>query len=82
MIDCIVWAPTEACRTIDASNYMNGMVVEEIKDGEEMNGVAEEGKEEEGEAGADKAAATDGNTAGEDESRATANTRLTTKERI
>lgn len=81
MIDCIVWAPTEACRTIDASNYNNGMV-EEIKDGEEMNGEAEESKEEEGEAGAEKAAAADGNTAGEDESRATANTRLTTKERI
>ena len=47
MIDCIVWAPTEACRTIDASHYVNGLI-EEIKDGEEINGDAEETKEEEG----------------------------------
>lgn len=43
VIDCIVWAPTESCRTIDNSNYMSGV---EEREGEEMNGEVEEEKRE------------------------------------
>ncbi len=31
VIDCIVWAPTESCRTIENANYSGG--VEETKEG-------------------------------------------------
>ena len=42
MIDCIAWAPTESCRTIDSSNYVSGFI-EEGRDGnEEINGDASE----------------------------------------
>ena len=34
VIDCIVWAPTESCRTIDAANYSGA--TEEAT--EEING--------------------------------------------
>ena len=37
VIDCIVWAPTEACRTIENANYSNGFV-EENKEGNEETG--------------------------------------------
>lgn len=72
VIDCIAWAPTEACRTIDNANYTDGGAAEE---GEEVNGEAEESKEGE-------STATGGEDAKEDETRASANQRLTTKERI
>ena len=49
VIDCIVWAPTEACRTIENANYSNGFI-EENKDGgnEEtgMSGVSDAAEEE------------------------------------
>lgn len=41
VIDCIVWAPTEACRTIDNANYSGNSGVPA---GDEMNGEAEEEK--------------------------------------
>jgi len=41
VIDCIVWAPTEACRTIDNANY-SGHAGTSAAD--EMNGEAEEEK--------------------------------------
>ena len=36
VIDCIAWAPTEACRTIDSANYAG-----HGDEQEEMNGDAE-----------------------------------------
>lgn len=44
VIDCIVWAPVESCRTIEGANYaMNFGGNEESKDGnEELNGDANE----------------------------------------
>lgn len=41
VIDCIVWAPTEACRTIEAANYSGGGASED-KGGNEENGDATE----------------------------------------
>ena len=43
VIDCIVWAPHEACKTIDGANYNNSDLTE-IKDpsAEEINGDATE----------------------------------------
>lgn len=38
VIDCIAWAPTEACRTIDNANYSGN------SGADEMNGDAEEEK--------------------------------------
>ena len=32
VIDCIVWAPTEACKTIDAANYAAGGAPDEAVD--------------------------------------------------
>lgn len=84
VIDCIVWAPTEACRTIDAATY-SGMS-EETKDGnEELNGDAPEEAKDGGASQQDTDGAATSTPAGEgaeDESRATVTTRLTTKERI
>lgn len=79
VIDCIVWAPTESCRTISNANYSGySDKTEEVND--EVNGDA---GAEEGSGGAQEAT-TDGMTQGgaDDESRATATTRMTTKERI
>ena len=74
VIDCIVWAPTEACRTIEAANYAGG--------GEE----AKEGNEDEAEELNEKMAGSEdtlgAGQGGDDESRANETTRLTTKERI
>lgn len=46
VIDCIMWAPNEAARTIEAANY-SGAPDEENKDAaEEINGeAAEEAKD-------------------------------------
>ena len=88
VIDCIVWAPLEACRTIEGANYaMNFGGQDQSQDGNEelMNGDAnEESKQEDATAASSTSAAAGSNAAGdaEDESRATANTRMTTKERI
>ena len=41
VIDCIVWAPTESCRTIESANYSGYAGDEEQKEGnEEINGDA------------------------------------------
>jgi WD40 repeat protein len=49
VIDCIVWAPTEACRTIDGANYSGGNPDEENKEAnEEINGEAQTEEENEG----------------------------------
>ncbi len=50
VIDCIVWAPNEACKTIDGAQYNNSDMVTgaDAKEpgAEEMNGeAAEEAKE-------------------------------------
>ena len=88
VIDCIVWAPLEACRTIEGANYAMNFGGQDQQDGNEelMNGDAnEESKQEDAAAASSTSATTGGNAAGdapEDESRATANTRMTTKERI
>ena len=82
VIDCIVWAPVEACRTIEGANYAAGFGgAEDSKDGnEEVNGDA---NEEEKKEDASTSSAAGGNADGaEDESRANVATRLTTKERI
>jgi len=36
VIDCIVWAPTESCKTIDAANYSG-----HADEGEEITGDAD-----------------------------------------
>ena len=88
VIDCIVWAPLEACRTIEGANYAMNFGGQDQQDGNEelMNGDAnEESKQEDAATASSTSATTGGNAAGdapEDESRATANTRMTTKERI
>lgn len=87
VIDCIVWAPIEACRTIEGANYAMGFGgQEENKDGNEdqVNGDAnDEGVHQEG-ADTSTSAAAGGNADGDgaDDSRATVAARLTTKERI
>jgi hypothetical protein len=86
VIDCIVWAPVEACRTIEGANYSNFGGQEDSKDGneEQVNGDAnEEGTNQlEVEPTSSAAGGNAGDARTEDESRATATTRLTTKERI
>ena len=89
VIDCIVWAPLEACRTIEGANYaMNFGGQDQSQDGNEeslLNGdTNEESKQEDAATASTTPAAAGSNAAGdaEDESRATANTRMTTKERI
>ena len=78
VIDCIVWATTEACRTIESANY-SGYSGEENKDGnDDVNG---EVGAEEGSGGAAQEVIGGGGLA-DDESRATMTTRMTTKERI
>lgn len=81
-----MWAPVESCRTIEGANYAINFG-EESKDGnEELNGDATEdakaASEEPSPQASTSAATASTGDPGEDESRATALARLTTKERI
>ena len=70
VIDCIVWAPTEACRTIDNANYSGGGQNED--NAEEMNGdAADETNQAANSENPTAASETSGAAGGEDESRAT-----------
>ncbi len=79
IIDCIEWAPPDSAKTIENSNYNNGMVAV----GDDQNN--EEGADGDGAVDGEVDYSGGASAAGAelaDDTRATINTRMTTKERI
>lgn len=51
VIDCIVWAPNESCKTIDAANYAAGLITGEEAVDENGEPLPPQNSEEGGEDG-------------------------------
>ena len=77
IIDCIMWAPPEACKTIENAGYNSGL--SGAVDEQDENADGDGGGEQDLQTNASSAAAAADNG---DDTRATINTRMTTKERI
>lgn len=82
-----MWAPLEACRTIENSNYNNGMAGNGADDQNQDESADGDGAQDVPDVMFTSASAPTSFTSGStettlDESRATINTRMTTKERI
>lgn len=79
IIDCIMFAPPEANKTIENANYNNGMAA---GGGDDQNDEGADGDGGDKETDQSMVTSAAGDTVNGDDTRATLNSRMTTKERI